>query len=370
MGNLLIFGGTFDPPHKGHLHLLQTAVEQVQCDRVLLIPAYQPPHKDHHPALSFENRVEALKAWFGEIPNLEISDVEQKRGGKSFTYETVDTLRALYPEDTLHLLIGTDMFLSFESWKCFEQLLETTVLVVGSREVGDRPALEKQKEHLLSRYKCKGILLCSMEPLVFASSALRSMGDGIAEKILGYISENLDFKRVRHTLMVADYARNLAEKNGIDPQKAYLAGLLHDCTKTKWQSKQWHIDYAKENGVVLSEDDLASPQVLHQITAPIFAQKTFGVEDLEILSAIGCHTTGKANMSPLDRLIFVADSCEPSRDYAGVEALREIAEQDLNLATLRLLERTIDIINIKNEHLHPQTLVAMREISKELNQNG
>ena len=364
----MIFGGTFDPPHKGHLHLLQTAIGQVQCDKVLLIPAYQPPHKDHQPALSFENRVEVLKSWFGGIPNLEILDIEQKRGGKSFTYETIDALQTLYPNDTLHLLIGTDMFLSFEEWKRFERLLETVVLVVGSREIGDRAALERQKERLLSNYTCKGIILCNMEPLVFASSSLRSLGKGLAERILAYISESLDPKRVRHTLLVADYARFLAEKNEIDAKKAYLAALLHDCTKC--QSEQWQIDYCKEKGIPLSADDLACPQILHQITAPSFALETFGLDDEEILSAIGCHTTGKEKMSPLDRLIFFADGCEPSRDYPGVEELRKLAEQDLNLATLRLLERTIDYINVRNAYLHPQTLAAKNAISKELNQNG
>lgn len=363
-----MFGGTFDPPHKGHLHLLKTAIEQVQCDKVLLIPAYQPPHKDHQPSLSFENRVEVLKSWFGGIPNLEISDIEQRRGGKSFTYETVDLLQGRYPEDTLHLLIGTDMFLSFEEWRCFEHLLETVVLVVGSRDVGDRSALEEQKKHLMSRYKCKGVILCNMEPIVFASSALRSLGDGLAEKILKYLNENLDAKRVSHTLMVADYARNLAQIHGIDPEKAYLAALLHDCTKCR--SEQWQIDYAKAQGVELTEDDLACPQILHQITAPIFAEETFGIDDEEILSAISCHTTGKADMSLLDRLIFFADGCEPSRDYPGVEELRKIAEQDLNLATLRLLERTIDFIKYRNAYLHPKTLAAKSDISKELNQNG
>mgnify|MGYP003303218540 CR=1 FL=1 len=338
------------------------------CDKVLLIPAYQPPHKDHHPSLSFENRVEALKSWFNGIPNLEISDIEQKRGGKSFTYETVDMLRALYPQDTLHLLIGTDMFLSFEEWRCFVRLLETVVLVVGSREIGDRSALEMQKEHLISNYKCKGIILCNMKPIVFASSTLRSLGGGLAEQILEFINKNLDAKRVRHTLSVADYAQNLAEIHGIDGEKAYLAALLHDCTKCR--SEQWQRDYAKDREIELNADDLACPQILHQITAPIFAAETFGIEDGEILSAIGCHTTGKAAMSPLDRLIFVADGCEPSRTYPEVEELRKIAEQDLNLATLRLLEHTIDYLNVKNAYLHPQTLAAKSDILKELNQNG
>ncbi len=83
MGNILLYGGTFDPPHKGHLHLLKSALGEREFHRVFLIPAYIPPHKDHRPALSFGMRSAILRDWFGQIKGLEILDIEQQRGGRS-----------------------------------------------------------------------------------------------------------------------------------------------------------------------------------------------------------------------------------------------------------------------------------------------
>lgn len=363
-----MFGGTFDPPHRGHRHLLEEAMKLKRFDRVLLIPAFIPPHKDHRPALSFEKRVGVLLDWFGAIPGLEILDIEQKRGGKSFTVDTVAEIQCRYPEDCIHLLIGTDMFLSFETWRRFEELLKTVVLVVGSREIGDRERLEVQKNHLEESYICKGIMLCSMEPVVCASSTIRSSGKGLAERILTHISENMDTRRARHTMMVAEYARGLAIQNGIDEEKAYLAALLHDCTKCF--PSEWHLEYAALCGVELSADDRLCPQVLHQVTAPLYARREFGVEDEELLSAIGCHTTGKVGMGPLDLLIFFADGCEMSRDYPGVEQLRAAGQKDLKNGVLLLLEHTIAYIKCKNTHLHPQTVAARDDILKELQKNG
>ena len=368
MGNILLYGGTFDPPHKGHLHLLKSALGEREFHRVFLIPAYIPPHKDHRPALSFEMRSAILRDWFGQIKGLEILDIEQQRGGRSYTVDTVTQLQERYPNDTLHLLMGSDMFLSFETWFRFKDLLKTVVLVVGTREIGDRSQLGAHRARLMEQYDCKGILLCNMEALVCASSDLRAAGQGMAERILAHISSVLDVDRARHTMLVADYARALAKKNGFDEEKAYLAGLLHDCTKC--YSHEWHRQYAQKYNVELSEADLACPQVLHQITAPLFAREELGVEDEDLLSAVGCHTTGKIGMSDLDRVLFFADSCEPGRSYPGVEDLRRAGEQDLKKGVLLLLEHMIAYLESENVYLHPKTLAARDDILKEFQKNG
>ncbi len=367
MGNILVYGGTFDPPHKGHRHLLQAALGQVDFDRVFLIPAYIPPHKNHRPALSFDARTGFLKDYFSDIPNLEVLDIEEKLGGKSYTIHTVEALEKLFPGETLHFLMGTDMFLGFEKWVRFEELLQKLVLVVGPRERGDTERLSAQKQRLMEMYACKGIILCSMEAVPCASSEIRSGSNGVVGTVLSYVGAELDEKRARHTMQVADYAVTLAEKNGLDVQKSYLAGLLHDCTKC--YPTQWHIDYAGKHGVVLTEDDLACPQVLHQITAPLFAREKFGVTDGEILSAIGCHTTGKPGMSLADMVLFFADSCEPSRSYPGVDALRKAGEADLKRGTLYLLEHVTAFIKESKAYLHPQTKEARNDLIKELEKN-
>lgn len=363
-----MFGGTFDPPHKGHLHLLKSAMRQIEFDKVMLIPAYIPPHKDHKPALSFEARSGILADWFGNIPNLEISDIEEKRGGRSFTINTVEAILAENPLDEIYLLIGTDMFLSFETWCRFEDLLKKVFLLVGSREIGDFDRIKFCRNELLKKYKCKGIFLCDMDPVVCASSDLRATGDGLAQRAMEHIGLELDIKRARHTMQVADYAKKIAEKVGVDPEKAYLAGLLHDCTKC--YSADWHIQYAEDNGVLLLEEDLACPQMLHQITGAVFAQKELGVDDNEILLAIACHTTGKPNMTPLEMLLFFADSCEPSRSYPGVEDLRRAGESDLKQGTLMLLDGLIASLIEKKAFLHPKTLEARASLLKELRKNG
>ncbi len=368
MRKTLLFGGTFDPPHKGHLHLLRSAMAQEAFDRVILLPAFIPPHKDHKPALSFEVRKGILEDWFGEIPNLTISDLEEKRGGRSFTVDTVEALQAEDPEDALYLLIGSDMFLSFETWRRFEDLLKTVYLMVGSREMGDFDRIEAYKNKLERNYKCKGIILCNMEPVVCASSAIRASGNGLAQRALEHIGRELDVKRARHTMQVADYAKKLSVGCGVDPEKAYLAGLLHDCTKC--YSTEWHLRYAAENGIELKKEDRACPQALHQFTGAVFAEKELGASDPEILSAIACHTTGKAKMSPLEMLLFFADSCEPGRDYPGVEALRKAGETDLLRGVWMLFEHTIGYLNEKNAFLHPKTTEARESLLKELGNNG
>ncbi len=363
MGKILLYGGTFDPPHKGHRHLLQAALEQAEFERVFLIPAYVPPHKDRRPALSFEARKGVLKDYFCDIPNLEVLDIEEKLGGKSYTIHTVEALEAQYPNETLYFLMGSDMFLSFEQWVQFETLLKKLILVVGSREEGDYEQLNAQRERLLKQYSCKGILLCSTKPIVCASSEIRNVGGGAAGRVLAYIGEEMDEKRARHTMQVAEYAADLADRLGIDREKAYLAGLLHDCTK--FRSDDWHIQYAAEHNLTLSADDLACPQILHQITAPIFARENFGIKDAEILSAIGCHTTGKVKMTDLEMLLFFADSCEPSRTYSGVDQLREAGEDDLKYGTLMLLNHIIAFLKDRNAYLHPLTVAARDDLLKE-----
>ncbi|MBQ6824722.1 MAG: bis(5'-nucleosyl)-tetraphosphatase (symmetrical) YqeK [Clostridia bacterium] len=363
-----MFGGTFDPPHKGHSHLLKTALRQEDFDRVLLMPSYIPPHKDHRPTLSFEARRGILSDWFGDIPKLEISDLEQKREGRSYTVETVRELERLYPDACFYLLIGSDMFLSFERWYCSEELLQKLILVVGSRETGDRPQLEACKKHLEETYACKGILLCEMEAVVCASSTLRAAGEGLAEEIMAHIGKTLDEKRLRHTMQVADYARELAPAAGVDPDQAYLAGLLHDCTKCF--SKEQQLSYAAQHGIVFNENDLACPQVFHQYTAPVYAAETFGIKDAAVLSAIGCHTTGKCGFSPLEMLIFFADSCEPSRTYSGVDKLRQAGENNLKEGTLMLLNHVMASLIDRNQFLHPATVNARNYLLKELEKNG
>ena len=133
-----IYGGSFNPPHLGHVSAARTVYEQLQPDRFLIIPTNIPPHKDiAQGSPTSVERLELCHLAFEEIPGAEVSDLEISREGRSYSADTVELLRRQYPEDTFYLVVGSDMFLSFCTWYKFQYLLENCVLTVLSREEDD-----------------------------------------------------------------------------------------------------------------------------------------------------------------------------------------------------------------------------------------
>ena len=132
---IALYGGSFNPPHLGHAEAAYTVYEELKPDKLLIIPANIPPHKEMEEGCpSAEERLELCRLAFAEIPGAEVSDIEVRREGRSYTADTVEQLRAEYPEDELILVMGTDMLLCFEDWYRFEYLLRECCLAVLARE--------------------------------------------------------------------------------------------------------------------------------------------------------------------------------------------------------------------------------------------
>lgn len=170
------------------------------------------------------------------------------------------------------------------------------------------------------------------------------------------IKGRLKEQRFIHSLNVADCARELAIKFGADPQKAYTAGILHDSCKNLEPSVQ--LQYLLENNVELSEYELAAPKLFHAICGAVFAEKEIGCTDKEILDAIRYHTTGRSNMSLLEKVVFIADFIGKERDYDGVEIMREKASRSLDEAIIEGLSFTIIDLIKKERLVHPDTMGA------------
>ena len=164
---LLLFGGTFDPPHLGHVHLLQSAIQAVQPDRVVVMPAGIPPHKaaSNTPAAL---RLAMCQCFLGLHPNLEISDWEILRGGKNYTINTVDMLRQRWPQARIYLSIGSDMLTTFTQWHRWKELLGRVVLVVQSRYPQDMPQLQQAAAWLEQQ---GGEILFAQAPVLPAASS-------------------------------------------------------------------------------------------------------------------------------------------------------------------------------------------------------
>lgn len=182
-------------------------------------------------------------------------------------------------------------------------------------------------------------------------------------KLQKKVKKELDQDRFQHTLGVMYTASALAMCYGTDLEKAQVAGLLHDCAKCIPNDKK--IRMCKEREIEISKVELSSPYLLHSKLGAVLAKEKYGVEDPEILSAIQWHTTGRPNMTTLEKIIFTADYIEPHRSKAeNLPAVRRLAFHDLNLTVCRILEDTLHYLDSGNEEIDPMSRSAFRYYHK------
>ena len=368
MERIGIYGGTFNPPHLGHISAARCAVKALGLDRLLVIPDRIAPHKQlpaDSPAP--EQRLEMLRLAAADEPNMEVSDLELKREGVSYTYQTVEQLKEMHPQAQLYLLMGTDMFTSFHQWRNPERIWKAATLAVFCRgEKGEKAAIAKQKAYLESLGA--SVELVDNPVLTISSSDLRRMlvfqcadsflpggvGDYIRDH--GFYGVRRDYKnlpmeqlepvvtgllkksRVNHVLGCRDTAVELAKRWGANVTDAARAGILHDITKAIDGPLQ--LTLCREYGTMLDDFSVRYPKTLHALTGSLVAERIFG-ENEAVVSAIRHHTTGKADMNLLEKIIYVADYMEPCRDFPGVEKLRELAFTDIDAALKLGLEMTL-----------------------------
>ena len=186
-------------------------------------------------------------------------------------------------------------------------------------------------------------------------------------KLKKELKKSLPEKRYLHSLGVADTAAELAGRFGCDPDRAYLAGLLHDCAKG--MSHEEMLSYASSRGYEPDEVTLGALQILHAPVSAMLAEEKYGVTDSGILDAIRYHTTGRAGMSTLEKIIFVADLTEPGRDFEGVGELRKASEEDLTKACLAAVDSSIMTVIKRGGLLHPAAVDAHNSLTAEVKRN-
>ena len=168
--------------------------------------------------------------------------------------------------------------------------------------------------------------------------------------------------RFFHSLNVADMAKELAVIYGEDTQKAYLAGLVHDCTKNTPAQKQ--LEIMKAGGISLTALEKNNRKLWHAISGSVFIQSEYDIHDADIISAVRYHTTGKANMSLLEKIVYTADFTSAERDYAGVEQIRALAKTDLDAAVYEGASFTVEKLGALSLAVHPDTVAAMEYYKK------
>ena len=388
MERIGIFGGTYNPPHLGHVQAAVYGKNALNLDKLYLIPSYISPHKAIPSGSPTPQQRLEMAQLAAAGTDITVSNLELSRGGASYTYDTVLALRKEHPDSQLYLMMGTDMYLTLDIWREAEKLLKMVTPVVFYRgDKGERELVEEKKKE----FEKRGIesVLLENPVLEISSTQLRRMlvfdcaSPFLNEKVNAYILENRlygtgkDYKnlppaelervvtglikpnRVAHVLGCRDTAVELAKRWGADETDAARAGLLHDITKALDGPLQ--LTLCQEYGILLDDFSRAYPKTLHARTGAMVAQRIFG-ENPAVVAAIDSHTTGKAGMNVLEKIIYVADYMEPNRNFPGVDALRQAAFENIDRAMEMGLEMTIDLLRREGKTVSRESQEALADI--------
>lgn len=184
-------------------------------------------------------------------------------------------------------------------------------------------------------------------------------------RLMDYLKENIDEKRIKHSIGTAEEAVQLAQLYGADTEKAYIAGLLHDVAKGK--CKYGMMKIADEYGISVDDMEAENVELIHGKLGAAMVEKQLNIHDEDILCAIRWHTTGRTGMSLLEKIIYLADLVEPGRDFQGIDKIRKIAYHDIDKAMREALNQVIGFVQSKGLSLHPYSLEAYNDYNKEEN---
>lgn len=387
MARIGIFGGSFNPPHEGHVLAAREFYDQLELDKLLIIPAGDPPHK----TLSANSptamqRLEMTRLAVLDLENTEVLDLEIKREGRSYTADTVEILRQSYPNDEMFLLMGTDMFYSFASWYQPERITKEVTVAVVHRDADSPAKLKNCAADLEKRFGAE-IAFVENRFLPHSSTSVRAMiafrcaEPYLAPAVMEYIRTHglyyaerelrgLPFaelreialslhksNRVDHVIGCSETAVALAEFYGADPEEARRAGILHDITKALNSYEQ--LQLCEKYGMILNTFEREHPKLLHAKTGAVVAQEIFG-ESMEVCEAIRWHTTGRENMTLLEKLVYLADYMEPNRTIDGIDELRRLTWTDPDEALAMGLEMTMTYVSSRGAKVDPHSAAALR----------
>jgi len=390
MKKMGLFGGSFDPIHRGHVEMALRLADALDMDSVVLMPTFVPPHKIREQMASADHRLAMCRLAVQAHPRLQVSDMELNRGGASFTVDTLRALRERYPDTEWYLITGADMFVTLRTWYRFEDIAEMAVLCTVPREGTDRARLMEYANDLTaSGVRCyvdaqtvttvsstdirhrvseglplDGLVPEAVEQYIRQHNLYRADGGmdcrSQDEQFIEIIRTRLSDYRFRHSLCVAEEARRLAMRYGADADKAYTAGILHDIMKDT--DKETQLQILREYGVSLDRTERGSPTLWHARSGEVFIRHVLGVSDEDILRAVRYHTTGRSGMTPLEQVLFVADFTSADRDYPDVDVMRRYADSSLAEAMLYGVSYTIRDLVDAGRSVHPDTIDLYNDI--------
>lgn len=376
---IALFGGAFNPVHNEHFNIVAAAKTKLGLDKIIVIPTNISPHKTGDMTVRGKDRLEMCRLAFKDMEGVEVSDEELKRGGVSYSYITCRHYKKLYPEDELYFILGADMFQSFEFWKEPSEILKCVTLAVcereGQKKIGaEIKKFQKKFKVGVADFGYAGKAVSSTEVRALAAlgeDASRLVPKEVAKYIkskelyklreLLKVKNFLTRERWAHTVRVAVFAAEHSRAARVYEYDAIIAAALHDCAKYLPVT-------ADELKGFIPPDGVPEP-VLHQYAGAYVAERTFGIKDENILSAIKFHCTARECMSPLEKLIYISDVLESGRTFDGVEKLRSTFRYGLDGCLSAVLKHQLEYLKKAGKPVYPLTERAYKYI-KENCENG
>lgn len=400
-----IYGGSFDPVHNGHIAMVNSALKSGFVDLVIVIPSVRNNFKLYANKLPPPYRLCMMQETIEGLGIKEcfVSDIEYDIEGVSYTAVVLEKLTSdAYIKDFLtsngikkkkaeeshefYWIMGSDTLGTFETWYKPGEILKYATLLAAVRP-GDSTDVDKAADSIKKNLGGK-VEIFRLDGVDCSSSEITATGDfskvpkparefierhalytentklsGVSEEARKQFFESavwmykyLGAKRLLHTLNVGYLSAHLADVFGCDKDKALIAGALHDCAKELPVEKQ--LELAKK----YSGDLFTEKKLLHSPAGATFAKEEFGIEDKEILDAICYHTTGRGDMSILEKIVYLADKIEPSRNYTDLTPIREAAEKDLDSAMRMTAAAVRDKFVSQGRDIHPLTKLMMKDL--------
>ncbi|EGV00317.1 putative nicotinate-nucleotide adenylyltransferase [Mycoplasmopsis columbina SF7] len=322
---IALFGGSFNPIHNGHLKIAKEAIKQLNLDKLIFVPAAKNPFKKKEAIASNEDRLKMLELALEKEEKMEISLFELKRGGVSYTFETIRYFKRKFPQDELFFIMGSDLLPKLNKWEHIDEISQSCKLV----------AFRRSKEINKINAKKYNVQILKNELQEESSTAVRSgVFDYVPLEVNKYIGANFLYAKeilhntlkkypelANHCVKTAEFAVQLAKSIKYDAKSAYYAGLFHDIAKkvSKENSREFLSNF-------LTKDEMNNVHdyQLHQLMGHYWLKHEYKITNQAVLRAIKVHTGMDLEMYTLDKILFIADKICEGRRFKGVQKLREL----------------------------------------------
>lgn len=363
---IAIFGGSFDPVHAEHINIVRAAAEKLETDKTIVVPAFVPPHKQDKNMAPAQDRLNMARLAFGGIRNCEVSAYELNAGGTSYTCRTLEYFRGKYPDAQFYLLVGADMLKDFYAWREPDRILAQAELV-ACRRAGEELNARTEQIRFFAKFRKTFRLLDYTGRNISSTKArvLCAFGEDVkpylTADVIDYIEARELYRvecvkaalrcmtaaRRKHAVRVALLAASVCTRYKLNEHDVIQACGLHDAAK--------NLDLSAPELAGFSAGEEVPAPVLHQYTGAYLAEHAFGIKDEDILNAIRYHTSGRPNMSMLEKVVFLSDMLEEGRDFPGIKKLRRLFYENIDECMYYSLKCELKHLRQGRQTIYPLT---------------